>query len=601
MTKIKKALLLAAAGIVGIAVLVGLRVASFAPLQPGVGAGSGGLLGYPWRGVIHVHSEASDGAGSIEEILAAATSAGVDFLVVSDHNPFAAQRPRPGWYGDTLLIVAEEISTEEGHLLAMQIDGHRYRFGPTARQALADIADEGGWALVAHADHTRQAWYGSWGGADGLEIVNLAAAWSRQGAVSGLATVGASLIDADFAAARLLRGGWPAVATWDALTALQPTGTTHAAGSGPVPRPRVAIGSADAHGPVVGPVPSYGDTLSAVSTLVWIDRPPGKAGRGDPGVSGAGANDPARIERELLTGLRNGRAAIEVSALGDARTFSFTGASGTARARMGEFAAWESRPWRLVASFDPSIDAEIVLLRDGEAIARVRGSALEADAETPGTYRVEAYRPDVGTKDGAGPPWLVSNPVYVWPARARAAARIHRAPPLPAPPLSRDLLAVAQFEENHRDVPRNAVELRDGRVSWTFALEVDSNREAFAALAWRPEPMMDWSSSDGLVVDLGAERKMRVNLEVRAKDEAGETRAWAYSLKADPGGSAVAIPWSRFRRPWDEYSSELVGDGRASPRPEDLTRVEGVFFVVTPALLAPGSEAALELRRLGLY
>jgi hypothetical protein len=583
MTKIKKSFLLVALGVVVIGIVVVVRVASFAPLQGSAEAAQRGELGYAWRGAIHVHSDVSDGASGIDEILAAAQTAGVDFLVVSDHNPFSQQRPRPGWYGDILLIVAEEISTEEGHLLALNVGGHRYRFGPTARQALADIDDAGGWALVAHPDHARQAWRGPWGGTAGLEIVNLADAWSRQPALPALMTVAASLIDADFAASRLLSERWPALATWDALSGLRTDGS--------VPRRRVAVGSADAHGPLVGSIPGYAETLSAVSTLVWIDTSPEESRGADAG----------RIEAALLAALRAGRASVEVTALGDARSFSFAAASPTDRALMGEFAPWERGPWRLAARIEAPVEAELVLLRDGAPVARGSGTLLEAEADTPGTYRVEVYRPDVATSTETGPPWLVSNSVYVWPAAARAAARIHRAPALPAPPLSRDLLAGAAFDNDHRDVLHNTVARAEGAWSWTFALAPDSNREAFAAMAWRPDPAMDWTDADGIVVDLRAAGPLRVSLEVRSTNDDGITESWAYSLKVDPERAAVAIPWHWFRRPWNEDLSDAENGAAKRPGAEDLGRVEGVFFIVTPAVLAPGSEAELELRALGLY
>ena len=43
------------------------------------------------RGVVHVHSTLSDGSGSPEEIVAAAVAAGLDFVVLTDHNNFYAK------------------------------------------------------------------------------------------------------------------------------------------------------------------------------------------------------------------------------------------------------------------------------------------------------------------------------------------------------------------------------------------------------------------------------------------------------------------------------------------------------------------------------
>ncbi len=545
-----------------------------------------GGLDFPWRGALHVHSLASDGAGDIDEIVAAAADAGVDFLVLSDHNPFASNRPEARWHGSVLLIVAEEISTEEGHLLALQVGPHRYRFGPAARQAIVDIHDEGGWALVAHGDHARQAWRGGWGGTEGLEVINLAAMWSRQTALSGAVALGTSFINSDHAALKLLGGPWLMLRLWDSLIELSVEPVA-------LPRRRVAIGAADAHGPVVGPVPGYAETLAALSTLVWLGESPQQAR-----VAGTAA---AVIEEQLMEALRGGYAAVETTVLGDARNFRFIAESSGGFARMGEFAAWERGPWRMRVDFQASVETEVIMLRDGEQIAQATASTLEVDAQTPGTYRAEVYRTDVADREAGGPPWLVSNPIYLWPAEARSGAVVHRVPPLPAPQLSRDLLAEAALEADDRGVSRNAVESGDETAIWRFALEPDSVVDAFAAIAWRPQEPMDWSGAEGMVVDLRAAAPLRVNLEVRAYAADGRSESWVFSLKAGPQNEATAVPWNRFRTPWTEDLSAAENTDPRRPTRLDLRRVHGVFLVVTPLLLQEGSAVELELRAMGLY
>jgi hypothetical protein len=584
MTRTRKRLtaILAVGAIV--ALFVALRVASYTPaVGPPVEAGE---LGFPWRGVLHVHSLASDGAGDIDEIVAAAAEAGIDFLVLSDHNPLASDRLETAWHGEVLLIAAEEISTEQGHLLALQVGPHRYRFGPAARQAIDDIHDEGGWALVAHGDHAWQAWRGGWGGTEGLEVINLAAAWSRQTALSGAVTVGTSFIDSDHAALKLLRGPWPMLRLWDSLIEV---GSEPA----PVPRRRVAIGAADAHGPVVGPVPGYAETLAAVSNLVWLEQSPGQAR-----ASGTAASV---VEENLMEALRGGRAAVETTALGDARSFRFIAESPQGIARMGEFAAWERGPWRVRVDFETSAEARIILLHDGEQVAQANAPLLEADAEAPGTYRAEVYRTDVADREAGGPPWMVSNPIYLWPAAARTASLIRRVPPLPAPPMSRDLLAEAEFVANDMGVPRNGVERGDEMATWSFALDPDSAVDAFAGMVWRLDEPMDWSGADGVVVDLRAAAPLRINLEVRAYTADGTSESWVFSLKAGPGSEATAVPWIRFRPPWSSDLSDAENAGPRRPTGLDMRRVHGVFLVVTPLLLREGSAAEVQLRALGLY
>ncbi len=586
MTMTKKAMLATAGLIALFGVVVVLRIAAYAPVSgtaPSVGSNA---LGYPWRGAVHVHSSISDGAAGIEEIMAAAAEAAVDFLILSDHNPLGPQeRPRSGWYGDVLLIVAEEITTEHGHLRALQIPPHRYRFGPTARQALADIDDEGGWALVAHPDHSRQAWAGGWGGTQGLEVVSLSSAWSRSTTLTHVATVASAAVNRHYAATRLLREGWPALSLWDSLTELSARPVI-------VSRPRVAVGAADAHGPFLGLVPSYATTLGALNTLVWIDEP-----AGGPTLPRAES-----IESKLLAALRAGYAAVETTALGDGRSFVFTARSPSTVARPGELVGWEDGPWTLHVGFESVADTEIVVLRNGRRIAQVVAASINTELDQPGTYRVEIYRGAAMDEGERALPWIVSNPIYVWPAAARIAARLFRAPPLPVPSPARDLLARAGFVANDRGVAFNMVESRGTEVSWSFSLYADSDPEAFAAMVWRPGEAMDWSVEDGLIVELRAEHPMRVDLELQTLAADGSLKSlWVYSVKAGPDTEAVAIPWGSFR----PFGPEGLGSGVAAetgrPAAVDMRRVERVALLVTPLLLAQGSSATLSLRSLALY
>ena len=583
MTKTKKAVLSISGLVVLLAAVFTIRIASYTPAPGASRTAPDDALGNPWRGAVHVHSTFSDGAAVVDEIMAAAAAAGIDFVILSDHNPLGPQqRPRPGWYGDVLLIVGEEISTYEGHLLALQVMPHRYRFGPSARQALADIADEGGWALVAHADHSRQAWSGGWGGTQGLEVANLSSAWSRSTVLSAAAVVGSAFIDRDYAAAKLLSSGWPTLSLWDALTELSARPVL-------VRRPRVAVGAADAHGPLLGPLPSYDDTIGVLNTVVWIDEP----------ADGAPRLAAESVESKLLAALRAGRAVVETTALGDGRSFTFSARSPSGSVAMGDFAASEDGPWALHAGLPSAVDVELVVLRDGRPVAQAEATSINMDVAEPGTYRVEVYRQ--GAPGDGAVPWIVSNPIYFWPAEARLGSRLFRAPPLPPPPPGRDLLPEAEFQANQRGVPFNTVATGDSDASWSFALAADSAPDAFAAMVWPADEVMNWSGDEGLIVGIAAAHPMRTSIELQTIAADGTPRTWAYSLKAGPETPDVAIPWGRFQPPWSNDLSAGGADegGYASAR--EMERVEGVFLVVTPMILAPGSSVTLRLRRLALY
>jgi len=103
-------------------------------------------------GALHVHSRYSDGSGTVQEILQAARTAGLDFVVLTDHDSLAAARE--GWAGrhdGVVLAVAPEITPKRvGHYLAMNVRQCLGYARMDLRRALDGVRSQGGYALVAH-------------------------------------------------------------------------------------------------------------------------------------------------------------------------------------------------------------------------------------------------------------------------------------------------------------------------------------------------------------------------------------------------------------------------------------------------------------------
>ncbi|HIE44111.1 MAG TPA: phosphotransferase, partial [Candidatus Omnitrophica bacterium] len=74
-----------------------------------------------YKGVIHVHTRSSDGSAGWENVLLSAQQSGLDYVIISDHNTLVLKH-KEGWYGDTLLLVGEEISPKRSHYLAIGIE-----------------------------------------------------------------------------------------------------------------------------------------------------------------------------------------------------------------------------------------------------------------------------------------------------------------------------------------------------------------------------------------------------------------------------------------------------------------------------------------------
>lgn len=96
------------------------------------------------KGDLHIHSKYSpDSRLEPEEIVRVAKRDGMDFIAISDHNKFKEHKL------DFPVIRAEEVSSVEGHILAIFIDGE---VTPRLSQAetVEMIHDRNGIAICAH-------------------------------------------------------------------------------------------------------------------------------------------------------------------------------------------------------------------------------------------------------------------------------------------------------------------------------------------------------------------------------------------------------------------------------------------------------------------
>ncbi|WP_240796344.1 CehA/McbA family metallohydrolase [Streptomyces sp. RFCAC02] len=76
-----------------------------------------------YRGDCHLHTVHSDGARTPAEVAAAARSAGLDFIVTTEHNTPAGHGAWAGlWSDDLLVLCGTEVTTRNGHLLALGTD-----------------------------------------------------------------------------------------------------------------------------------------------------------------------------------------------------------------------------------------------------------------------------------------------------------------------------------------------------------------------------------------------------------------------------------------------------------------------------------------------
>lgn len=134
-----------------------------------------------YRGDSHLHTVYSDGRRTPDQVAAGARAAGLDFIVSTDHNTSSSHGVWGPHAGDDLLIVTgEEITTRNGHVLALGVrPGHwvdwRYRAGDGVFGDIAKaVRRDGGLVVPAHPHcaYVGCRWKFGYADADAVEVWN---------------------------------------------------------------------------------------------------------------------------------------------------------------------------------------------------------------------------------------------------------------------------------------------------------------------------------------------------------------------------------------------------------------------------------------------
>jgi hypothetical protein len=329
--------------------------------------------------VIHVHSTYSDGSGTVPEIARAAQRAGIDVVLLTDHDTLEAKRRgEERWYDDALVLVGEEVTPRDrDHFLAFGIDEE---ISPrlSGREIAEAVRAAGGFGFGAHPFSRGSERFRRPGVKfsepdllDGIEL------WSFLSDTGERVRGFRDLARMVWAPQRAIGGPPPDnLREWDRLCR---------------ERRVVAIGGLDAHQfgiRIAGHVPlrmmSYRRSFEQLHTHLLCERAPTRE---------------LEHDRALVYGaLREGRCYIANDKVADARGFGFWADD----APMGGEVTYR-RGVTLHARTPRA--ADLRLLRDGEIVATTRSNELHHPIEGHGVHRVEVMLENR--------PWIYSNPVYV--------------------------------------------------------------------------------------------------------------------------------------------------------------------------------------------
>jgi hypothetical protein len=520
----------------------------------------------PVRGAIHIHTRRSDGTGTVDDVAAAASRAGLNFIVLTDHGDGTREPDSPAYRHGVLCIDAVEISTAHGHLVALGLPRAPYSLGGEARDVVEDVRRLGGMAIAAHPSSARaQLRWTDWNvDLDGLEWANADSEWRDE----PLLTFARTLLTYPFrrpeALATLLDRPQEAFERWDALSR---------------ERPIVAVAASDAHARIAltslgDPydnrisihLPSYESIFRTFSIAI-----PGLA------LTGEAKSD----SRAVLDAIRRGGVYSSIDALAGPVALSFSASDPDGSVAMGQDLIMKG-PTMLVVQTNSPESATITLLRNGQPLKSGAGPRLEYQASEAGVYRVEMQWP--GAPGQPPVPWVVTNPIYLL-NHARPAETI--APPEMPKQLDTRYAngpATAWHVENSTR-SRGALDVVPSvggtQLLFRYALGGTEEEGPFAALSMTvPEGLANYGR---LVFTAQSSRPTRIWVQLRAPGQ-GQGRSWHQSAYVDETPRTLIVPFDAMQ-PLESTTTGSV----------DLPQVRDILFVVDTINTRPGVSGQLWL------
>jgi hypothetical protein len=345
---------------------------------------------------LHIHTTYSDGTGNHTEIAEAAIHAGLDVVIVTDHNVFVSG-PEDYYTVNNkkvLLLVGEEIHDQarvpqKSHLLVF---GAGIELAPVAgdiNRLIEAVRKAGGLAFIAHptdpaapAVNEDDLSWDDWQvkGLAGIEI------WNAMSEFKSLLKTKLRALYYAYNPGKVARGPFPeTLRNWDQQLL-----------NG---QRLMAIGGSDAHalrarlGPLQRTIFPYEFHFHAINTHILIDHP----------LEGILEND-----RGLVLGaLAQGHSFVANDMVAPARGFRFIAHGFNRIAMPGEEITAERG---ITFQIRLPAQADCCLIRNGELVANWEKQDLCTFITTdPGVYRVEVYKDYRGLRRG----WIFSNPIFI--------------------------------------------------------------------------------------------------------------------------------------------------------------------------------------------
>jgi len=565
-----------AAAVAAVAVLV---AATAPPRRIALAAPTDGTV----PGILHVHTNRSDGLSGPDEIAAAAARAGLKFIVFTDHGD-ATRRPDPPQYRSGVLCFdGVEISTSAGHYVAIDMPASPYPLAGEARDVVEDVRRLGGFGIAAHADSPKlelkwREWTAPF---DGIELLNPDTAWRLWVEQAGAGEtrwparrkLALALIDYPFRPAEVMASlvqPSRAVYNWEALTRR---------------RRVVSIAGIDAHAKLAPrsadpgdsrlalPFPGYEPSFRVLSVHVRPDRP----------LTGT---DAAADAPTLMRAIRDGHLYAAVDAVATPASFEFTASNDRATVHEGdEIGAGAPITLHVRSNAPPGFTTDV-----WKGIAVLSGGHHEQDFTVGITGEPAVYWVEIrATGQPNALTWIRSNPIYV-----RSAEPLTRMPQRPAATASQPIFdgkTAAGWRTEHDPTSLTAMEVTPivGGADLRFRYGLSGGVPGGQVATLVYDTPQGVASSDRLTISIRAEHPMRVSVQLRGGAGDAEGERWERSIYVDPTQQEHTI-----------YFDDLMPVGHTHTFKPDLANIRGVLFVVDARNTKPGDSGRLWIRKAAL-
>jgi len=327
------------------------------------------------QGVYHIHTTHSDGTKTPMEIAKIASTAGLEFIILTDHgNPNFESLSAEGWKEGVLVLAGSELSTSRGHLVALDFDLPNNIFFSDADRAAYQVLSLNGFSIISHP-YSKILW--SWGDSQyssGIEIINADSMlknriWRWIPYTPGL------ILRPQYFLLRILNVPQQNLFKWDTLNQNYQI---------------YGYFSTDAH-------LLYKPLMFFLRLHLLLDRPL-----------------PMEFEeakKQVFDSLKQGQFYSAIDAAGQAKGFRFWCAAAESIIPMGGSGNLDF-PTTLHVHLPSSISKETHLIFNGLSILQSPDDTIEFRVEEPGTYRIEVYRKEKSPLNKKIP-WILSNPIFL--------------------------------------------------------------------------------------------------------------------------------------------------------------------------------------------